>query len=72
DCSPEEKIPSNAKDHQPPSEPLFTHHTPAGIGPKKKSPLPQPIFAQFSPAGPEAVFIVAFLASVLRDVRTDG
>ncbi|KAI4802804.1 hypothetical protein KUCAC02_006379, partial [Chaenocephalus aceratus] len=38
DCSPEEKIPSNAKDHQPPSEPLFTHHTPAGIGPKKKSP----------------------------------
>lgn len=30
------------------------------------------IFAQFSPAGPEAVFIAASLASVLRDVRTDG
>lgn len=30
------------------------------------------IFAQFSPAGPEAVFIAVFLASVLWDVRTDG
>lgn len=29
-------------------------------------------FAQFSPAGPEAVFKAAFLASVLRDIGTVG
>lgn len=30
------------------------------------------VCARFSPAGPEAVFIAARLASVLGDVRTDG